>query len=68
MRRHCEKAMNGNCMLRPILQTHFEVWGLAFSFNFILYRDRVKTVNIPVHKRNATGRIVVEWEVQHTST
>ena len=30
----------------------------AFSFNFILCRELVMTVNIPVQERNATCRIV----------
>ena len=30
----------------------------AFSFNFIVCRELVMTVNIPVHERDATCRIV----------
>ena len=30
----------------------------AFSFNFLLCRELVMTVNIPVQERNATCRIV----------
>ena len=40
-------------------------WGLplrgmehAFSFNAIVYRELVMTLNIPVHERNGTCRIV----------
>ena len=37
------------------------LWGTehAFSFNCLLYRELVTTVNIPVQKKNATCRIVV---------
>ena len=34
----------------------------AFSFNFILCRQLVMTVNIPVQERNATCRIVTSAE------
>ena len=30
----------------------------AFSFNFIVYRELVMTVNIPIQEINATCRIV----------
>ena len=34
----------------------------AFSFNYILYRELVKTVDIPVQERNAICRIVASVE------
>ena len=34
----------------------------AFSFNFLVCRELVMTVNIPVQERNVTCRIVVSVE------
>ena len=40
----------------------------AFSFNFIVCRELVMTVNIPVQERNAICRIVASAGVRRAST
>ena len=52
----CHLERQWNYTARPILQFCFEEH--VFSFNFILWKDLVKSVNIPVQERNATCRIV----------